>query len=313
MEKSVNSIFKLFIQYQQFHLKIGSISNYYNLANNHLLYYFGNRIMDNITTEELMEFVQKEKHHNKNKNASLSDKTYHDIIVLINSIWGFAYHQGLIKNNIIIPLFTISENKVQTFDDIEREYLIKYLANHITPYNVGILLSLTTGIRIGELCALQWCDFDLNRGILKITKTLQRIKNLDVNATTKTKIIIDTPKTERSVRDIPIPNFLTTILNRYKGSKTDYILTNSLRYIEPRTLQKYFKKLLNEINISYKNFHVLRHTFATHFYSLTHDIKTLSELMGHQNEAYTMKKYIHLDFNYKKEQINSLYLDVAYA
>lgn len=109
---------------------------------------------------------------------------------------------------------------------------------------------------------------------------MQRLKNLDKNAKTKTKIVIDTPKSQKSIRDIPIPSFMLELLKEYKANDKSYILTGTTDYIEPRSYQKKFKTYLENAGIPDINFHALRHTFATRAIEQGCDIKSLSEMLG---------------------------------
>lgn len=133
--------------------------------------------------------------------------------------------------------------------------------------NFGILLSLHTGIRIGELCALKWSDINMNEKTLQINKTMLRIRdNLHEQNFSKTKIIITPPKSSDSIRKIPIPDYIYNIMKNFYINSDSYILTDSdsnSTLIEPRNMQYYFKTVLKKCNIRNVKFHVLRHTFAT--------------------------------------------------
>ena len=149
--------------------------------------------------------------------------------------------------------------------------------------NLTILPDLYTGLRIGELCALQWKDIGFINNIISITKTVQRIKNNDINSNVKTKLIITEPKTEYSVRTVPIPKFLITILKQYRSDRDVYFFTNTDKPKDPRALEKYFKDLLSKCGIRDLVFHALRHTYATRAREAGIDIKILSQLLGHSH------------------------------
>jgi len=188
------------------------------------------------------------------------------------------------------------------------------LVNHVTAsldlIGVSILICLYTGIRVGELCALLWSDIDFETVVLRITKTLQRIKNTDENATTKTKIVIDTPKSTKSVREIPIPLFLFHILKQYEGkyNPSAYVLTGSQKYMEPRTFDRKFKKVLLKAEMDAINCHALRHTFATRAIEKGFDIKSLSEILGHSSVRFTLERYVHSSPELKKSHMEKLAL-----
>lgn len=156
---------------------------------------------------------------------------------------------------------------------------------------LGVLLCLYTGIRIGEVCALKWGNFNFEAGTLSIYETLQRIQNVDDGSKHKTKIVVTTPKSQNSVRIIPLPDSLINILSRFKLSPRAYILTGcDDKFMEPRVLQYKFKKYAIESGVRNINYHALRHTFATRCIELGFDVKTLSEILGHANVNVTLNR-----------------------
>ena len=176
----------------------------------------------------------------------------------------------------------------------------------LNPETLGFLIALYTGVRIGELCALQWQDIDLNDKVLHITKTLQRIKNPDPKGP-KTIIFIGEPKSAKSYRDIPIPPFLFAAFSQMKASKHAYVLTEQVsRFLEPRTYQEKYKRYLKEFGIRDVKFHVLRHTFATRAIAQGFEIKSLSEILGHASVSFTLEKYVHSSIELKKSCMDKM-------
>lgn len=181
-----------------------------------------------------------------------------------------------------------------------------YILDNPEPCNIGILVCLFTGLRIGEICALRWEDISLSEQTIYIHQTLQRIQNLSDNVP-KTKIIITTPKSACSIRTIPLPDELYNILIKHQKASVGYLLTNDdNKFVEPRTLQNKFKKILKDIRITDTNFHTLRHTFATRCIELGFDIKSLSEILGHATVNITMNRYVHPTLEMKKENMQKL-------
>ena len=180
------------------------------------------------------------------------------------------------------------------------------MINNLNLRNLGILLSLYTGIRIGELCGLKWKDIDFRNKTLSINKTVQRIKNTEKNSLLKTKLIVDIPKTEHSIRTIPLPDFLIPILDSFKTNNENFIFTNSLTPKDPRAFEKYFSSVLEKCQIRNLNFHALRHTFATRAREAGIDIKVLSEILGHSSYHITQEIYVHISVDFKRESIDSL-------
>lgn len=231
----------------------------------------------------------------------VSRKTANDILTLLSSI--FKYNKVDIE--IYKPRFTVPE--VESLTGAEWERLEDYCLSHLNYLTYGILISLYTGVRPGELSACRKKDLNLIECELAITHTLQRIKNLDPNAKSRTQIIIDTPKSAKAIRDIPLIDDLVTIgTNLYKDVPPNaFLLTGNEKYIEVRRLETKINEIYAFLGIKGKNLYTLRHTFATRFYNATNDIKTLSELLGHAS-IQTTYRYIFTSDEQKRKGINSL-------
>jgi integrase len=189
---------------------------------------------------------------------------------------------------------------------LERESLIGILMEDMDSFKFGVFLALYTGIRIGELCALQWKDIDFARATLKVRKTIQRIQNTDSHATSKTKIVISEPKSKSSIREIPLTSSIMEIAWKFVSFPDSYILTGTGRYIEPRTMQNHFKLYVKQSGISDANFHALRHTFATRCVKVGFEIKSLSEILGHASVNITLNRYVHSSFELKRSNMSKL-------
>ena len=165
------------------------------------------------------------------------------------------------------------------------------------------------GLRIGEICALKWEDIDLNNGIITVSKTVERLKNKE-NMESKTILMILEPKTQTSKRIVPIPVFLKEYIQNYYDYLTVidssyYLLTNSEKIPDPRTIQNQFQRLCQDNNFQI-NFHSLRHTYATHCVMQEVDLKSLSEMLGHSNISTTLQLYVHSSIEFKINQINKI-------
>ena len=174
------------------------------------------------------------------------------------------------------------------------------------PYNIGILVCLFTGLRVGEICALHWEDISFSEQTLYVHQTLQRIQDKSCSEK-KTRIVLTTPKSACSIRTIPIPDPILKILNDHQTSRKGFLLTNSeTHFIEPRTMQNRFKIALKKSEIESANFHALRHTFATRCVELGFDVKSLSEILGHATVNITMNRYVHPTLEMKKNNMEKL-------
>ena len=178
-----------------------------------------------------------------------------------------------------------------------------------TPRKVGLLLGFQLGLRIGEICGLKWGDFDLSVGIVTIQRTVSRISCGDGH----TKVVVQSPKTENSNREIPLPKSLIRVLKQLSknfSSETWFLSGNEQKPVEPRCYRKSIHGYLKKASVRQVHPHMLRHTFATTCLQAHCDIKTLSELLGHANAAVTLKKYVHSDMGRKRREINRIFSSI---
>lgn len=238
---------------------------------------------------------------------SLSDSTKNLLLVIINSSIKYGVDRKYRKDfpNLKIKIKQ-PKGRIVYLTKKEQSILEKYINDNLNLRNLAILMDLYTGLRIGELCALQWKDIDFINNTISVTKTVQRVKNNDINSNNKTKLIIANPKTEHSIRTIPIPKFLIVILKQYRSDEDIYIFTKTNKPKDPRALEKYFKDLLSKCGIRDLVFHSLRHTYATRSREAGIDIKILSELLGHSTYKITLDIYVHTSLDFKKDSVNSL-------
>ena len=289
-------------------VKQSSYCCYEKLISKHVISYFEDIGYDELTTPVINSFTEHKLKHGKiNGFGGLSAKSVHDILVVMRSVAKYAEQEYGYRNpmrNISMPK---SENReAEIFSKDERSRLQNYLQSNLSESNLGILLSMYSGLRIGELCALKWSDIDLENGIVRVSKALQRIS--DKSGRGKTKIAITSPKSKTSVRDIPIPSFILDILKYEKRSEEYYILSGTSRPMESRTMQNRFKAVLKNCGIRNANFHLLRHTYATVCIESGFDAKTVSELLGHSNVNITLNRYVHSSMELKRRCVDRLNL-----
>ena len=288
------------------YIKESTYANYSNNIFNHIIPKLGNYYLNELNHKVIQDFLlELSKNGRKDNNGGLAEKTIKDITIIIKGSIKKGINEDKIKH--IELTFNYpkdnKENKLYVLTKREQNKITNYVLENINSRNIGLLISLYSGIRIGELCALKWEDVDFKKNCLTINKTIQRvyIKDKDKNIS---KVIITTPKTKNANREIPINKDFLEILKKIKSDKKNYILTGNEKYIEPRTYRKYFNKVLDELKIKHFNFHSLRHTFATNCISLGVDYKTVSELLGHANVNITLNLYVHPRYSQKKKCID---------
>jgi len=313
--KSIEEVCQEWLNKAKIKLKQSSYARYYMLTTNHVIPYFKSADITALTEQNINMFIEAKLYNGRlDGKGSLSTKTTHDISLIFMQILNYARKKQYIpdiKYEMELPKVHTSDYTI--LNESEQTQLEKYINDTIDndtidSEKVGVLIALYTGIRIGELCALKWSDIKFDVETLSITKTIQRIKNVGSNSDAKTKIIIDRPKSQKSIREIPLPHTLITTLKKLsKAHKTsDYILTGTDKYTEPRTYQGKFKRYLRGAGIKDINFHGLRHTFATRAIEVNFDIKSLSEILGHSTVKFTLERYVHSSQALKKEHMNKL-------
>lgn len=191
---------------------------------------------------------------------------------------------------------------VETLTKTEQITLVKYLCTDTDIYKAGILLCLSTGLRLGEICALKWSDIDFENNLLRINRTVQRIAV--ENRITRTALIEDEPKSCFSKREIPLADEISKFLLPYKKSDGYFFKPNEP--LEPRTYQNKYAKYLKHAGICRSHFHILRHTFATNCIDSGMDVKSLSEILGHADVKITLNRYVHPTMDTKRNHMNTL-------
>lgn len=288
------------------YIKESTYANYSNTIFNHIIPKLGNYKLNALSNKVIQDYLlELSRNGKKNSSGGLSVKTIKDITIIIKGSIRKAINEGLmahIELSFNYPKDESSE-KIYVLTKNEQKKITDYCINNINSRNIGILISLYSGLRIGELCALKWEDIDFKKSLIVITKTVQRIYIKD-KLESKSKIIITNPKTKNANREIPINKDFLKILKQIKTHNHDYLLSGNDKLIEPRTYRKYFDKVLKETKINHINFHALRHTFATNCISLGIDYKTVSELIGHTNVNITLNLYVHPRMSQKKKCIN---------
>lgn len=286
-------------------VKHSTMCAYQLILQTHLLPRFGAKGI--ITEHDVQQFVI-------DKCASgLARKTVRDMVAVLKSVIKYgSKHEIFPSSEWDIKYPAQTENKLlPTLSLNHQRILMRYLIEQPTPQNIGVLLALCTGMRIGEVCALKWEDIDFIQKIVTVKYTVGRVYNCKLKSTEK---IHSTPKTKNSSREIPISKPLFQALKTIKKqSKFPYVVGTSACSKEPRSYRDYFCRLLKRLNIPHLVFHGLRHTFATRCIESQCDYKTVSAILGHSNVATTLNLYVHPNLTQKKRCIDrmSSFLGIA--
>lgn len=239
-----------------------------------------------------------------NMEKPLSDNMKREIICVLNQIFSYVesyYH---------IKVFRIPyqrqrkrDKPVMVLNQTEQLKLLQYLYYEMDIYKMGIIVCISTGLRLGEICSLKWKDIDLSRKVLHVNTTVQRTA-VD-GKSSKTILWEGEPKSVFSKREIPLSEDVIKLLISYYDASAKYVI-NSNKPMEPRTYQNKFQYYLKSAGIEKKNFHILRHTFATNCIDSGADVKSLSEILGHSDVKITLNRYVHPAFETKRQHMNSL-------
>lgn len=286
-------------------LKESSIVKYMNLLNTYLFPYFMDRSIESITQEEIDAFSRRLLICGGQKGSGLSPKTVADTRSVLKNI--FVYAAQYKKYDVVDINKMCMKQPVKSMRILsvaEQQKLSQYLCDNLTLTNLGILVCLYTGLRIGEICALKWEDISFEEQYLHVNKTMQRIQNKN-GAKQRTSILVSKPKSNSSIRKIPLPDDIFTLIVSARCPGHTYFLTgHSYTFTEPRTLQNRFKAITKNCGIPNANFHALRHTFATRCMELGFDVKSLSEILGHASVNITLNRYVHPSMELKKKNMN---------
>lgn len=306
-EITVGEIAEKWLCVQKIKCKPSSLNKYFNICKNHIIPSLGSVKMSMLKAENVEQIL--------NQNANLSPKTLQDILCVAKMLVSFAKRVGAECRADFSMISVKTEKKqIRVFSVSEQHKLMDYLQDNDSKIAFGVYLTLCTGLRIGELCALKKKNFSFENGSLFVEKTLQRIQT--PNSQTKTKVIIESPKSSSSIREIPLTDeLLERAFEVIENTDSEsFLLTGSAeKFIEPAVMRYHFGKILSACGLKDAHFHTLRHTFATRCVEAGVDIKSLSEILGHENVNITLNRYVHSSRDFKRENMKKLLSSAAYS
>lgn len=285
-------------------LKKSSLNKYEDILRCYILPEFGAVSLSELSNRQVADFINHLCLSGGVRQQGLAPATAAEILSVMNRIRVYA-----MKQDFTVPFspecvsLKRKKEEIRVFSLEEETILLEYLQEHMDFLNLGILLSLFTGIRIGELCAMKWDDIRLAEKKMYVSKTMQRLR-VSQPSGRKTMVKILEPKSASSVRIIPLPDSIMGLLEQFYVSGAFLLTGDDSRYVEPRSMQNHFKRILVSCGISDANFHTTRHTFATRCIELGFDTKSLSEILGHASVAITMNRYVHSTMALKTENMN---------
>lgn len=282
-------------------VKLRTYERYKLIVEQHIKEKIGEMELDDLSPLILQKFITGLLlDGNRRTGKGLSANTVNAVISVIQSSLKTAHVLELRKEYVAGKLKRpkLKEKPVECFTRAEQKQIERFVLNGSKDKLYGILLCLYSGLRIGELIALQWSDIDFSKGILTVSKSCYDGKD---------GLIIDEPKTASSCRTIPLPKQLFPILRGIrKKSDSLFVVSNHGKPVSVRSYQRSFELLLKKLKIAHRGFHSLRHTFATRALECGMDVKTLSEILGHKNPTVTLNRYAHSLIEHKTLMMNRL-------
>ena len=289
-QMTVKELFSEWLSAVKVRVKTSTFANYLMKVEKHILPVFGGMKYDMLTVQMINNFIQKK------LDLGLSAKYVSDIVIVFKSMSKYSAKIHEFRNTLAdVELPKVHRREAELLTRNQQLHLCRYLQRNPCTTSLCVLLSLYTGLRVGEVCGLMWRDIDFEKSILTVRRTVQRIRNCDHS----TIIIADSPKSRTSKRTIPIPIFLMKLLRDSRSNENCYILSGSNHIIEPRTLQRRFKSILKKADLPSVSYHSLRHAFATNCLQAGFDVKTLSEILGHASVETTLNRYVHTSMERK--------------
>ena len=299
--KQFQEIIRLWREDKKQYVKTSTISAYTLLIENHILPAFGKA--DRINEADVQEFVFEK------LNSGLSQKSIKDILIVLKMILKFGVKNGYFEYTQIDIKFPTQRERqeIEVLSRSNHRKVISHIQENFTFRNLGIYICLCAGMRIGEICALKWEDIDTENGIISVKKTIQRVYMIE-GKERYTELILDSPKTKNSIRDIPMTRDLLKLLKPLKRivNHNYFVLTNEAKPTEPRTYRNYYKQFMQEVGVPALKFHGLRHSFATRCIESKCDYKTVSVILGHSNISTTLNLYVHPNMEQKKRCIDQM-------
>lgn len=289
-------------------LKKSTADKYEYMISTHIIPELGKIPVGSLNSTLISNFTDKKLSAGRlDSRGGLSPAYVRFMCVIIQAAINYGVENDLCCYHFIKITKPHSDKKEPEIFSLSQQKLLENkLFNDINETKLGILISLYMGLRIGEICALKWDKVNLIDNDILVCSTVVRLNDKSISGKA-TKLIIDSPKTKSSIRKIPIPPFLVPLMHAVKNvSSSEYVVSQNDTFVNPKTFENRYKKILVNVGIPQLNYHALRHTFATRCIEVGMDMKTLSELLGHANVSTTMNIYVHSTMEQKRIQMEKL-------
>ena len=300
-KKTIREIAEAWKEYKRPYVKQSTMAAYVLILENHVLPEFGDN--DSLHEHDVQAFVLKKIEH------GLSVKSVKDILIVLKMVMKFGVKNERMNHyewDIKYPANNMPK-ELEVLSVANHRKILDYVQHNFTFMSLGIYISLSTGLRIGEICALKWSDINVADGTITVQRTIERIYVVE-GEKKHTQLVINTPKTVNSCREIPMSKELLAMVKPMKKVVNGdfYVLTNEDKPTEPRTYRNYYNRLMEKLDIPKLKYHGLRHSFATRCIEAGCDYKTVSVLLGHSNISTTLNLYVHPNMEQKKRCINKM-------
>lgn len=302
IHKTIREIAEAWKEYKRPYVKQSTMAAYVLILENHILPSLGE--YDSLHEQRVQAFALQK------IEDGLCVKSVKDILIVLKMVMKFGvknewmnYYEWDIK----YPTNS-GKRELEVLSVSNHKKILDYIQGHFSFSGLGVYISLVTGLRIGEICALKWSDINVTDGTITVNRTIERIYIIE-GERKHTELVINTPKTKNSCREIPMNRELLAMMKPLKKVVNGdfYVLTNDEHPTEPRTYRNYYNRLIEKIGIPHLKYHGLRHSFATRCIEAGCDYKTVSVLLGHSNISTTLDLYVHPNMEQKKRCITKMF------
>ena len=299
--------------YKRNSVKQKTFDQYETILRTHIIPDIGDIRLADLKTMHIQRII------NKMHDSGLSHRTIEVMKIVMHAALKQAQRNKLVSENVCenVVLPRKQPKHIRVLNEDEQTKLIAALKDNYI--GRGLLFALYTGMRRGEVLALKWSDYDKNEKTISITKALNRVRTYNKDGN-KTMLTVTTPKTDTSIRTVPLIDKAVELLAEHKRKQErymelvgDYYTDNDLifsssrgDYLDPGNFNRKLNKTVKKIGIPRISPHVLRHSFATRGLEAEVSLKAMQELLGHSSITVTGDIYTHILKEQKRKEISKL-------